>query len=69
MPAKNTTPASADLKRLIREHEELEEKLYTALISDHIPKGTDIMSELWDYAEQMSGWMPGNDEGDDYYDD
>lgn len=54
-----------EFKRLLREHEELETRLYTALISDHIPRGTDIRSELWDYAERMSGCVPEENEYDE----
>lgn len=56
---------AAELRKKLRSHEELERKLYTALISDHIPRGTDIAGELWDYAESMSGICP--DDGDDDY--
>ena len=65
MPTQRTTLTTADLRRIVREHEELERRLYAALISDHITGKSDVYGELWDYAEQMAGCIP-EDEGDDY---
>ena len=65
MPTQRTALTMADLRRIIREHEELESKLYAALISDHIAKKTDVYGELWDYAERMAGCIP-EEEDDDY---
>ena len=56
---------AAELRKKLRDHEELERRLYTALISDHIARGTDIAGELWDYAERMAGCIPADDT-DDY---
>ena len=64
MSTQRTAPTVSELKKEIREHEELERLLYTVLISDHITKKTDIRSELLDYAERMSGCVP--DDEDDY---
>lgn len=72
MPTQRASPSVADLRRAIREHEELERRLYTALISDHITKKTDIMGELWNYAEQMAGLVPAEEDDGEigfYYDD
>ena len=70
MPTQRAAPTVSGLKKEIREHEELERLLYTALISDHITRKTDIRGELLDYAERMSGCVP-DDEADEYeyYDD
>ena len=65
MPAQRASPTVSDLRKEIREHEELERRLYTALISDHITRKTDIRGELWDYAERMAGCIPA-DEADEY---
>lgn len=63
-------PTVSELKKEIREHEELERRLYAALISDHITRRTDIRGELWDYAERMSGCVPDGEADDyEYYDD
>ena len=69
MPAQRTTPTVSALKKEIREHEELERLLYSALISDHITKRTDIRGELQDYAERMSGCVPDDEDDYGYYDD
>lgn len=69
MPAQRTALATAD-RHTVREHEELERRLYAALISDHITGKTDVYSELWDYAETMAGCIPEDEEDDyGYYDD
>lgn len=72
MPTKKPAPTVAELKKQLRAHEELERKLYTALISDHITRSTDIHGALWDYAEQMSGCVPedwSDDDADGLFDD
>ena len=69
MPAQRPAPDVKSLRKQISEHEALEQKLYEALISDHITKRTDIYGALWDYAESMSGCVPGEDDYGLYYDD
>lgn len=69
LPAQRAAPTVSALKKEIREHEELERLLYTALISDHIARGADIRGELWDYAEGMSGCVPDDMEDYGYNDD
>lgn len=69
MPAQRAAPTVSSLKKEIREHVELERLLYTALISDHITKRTDIRSELQDYAERMSGCVPDDEDEYGYYED
>lgn len=71
MPAPRAAPTAAELKSIIRSHEELERKLYAVLISGEMTAKQNIFEELWDYAEGMSGCTP---EGDDdelgfYFDD
>ena len=69
MPQQRTAAGVAELRKKLKSHEELERRLYTALISDHIERGTDIASELWDYAERMSGCVPDDEDDYGYYDD
>ena len=64
MPQQSAVAGAAELRKKLKSHEELERRLYTALISDHITKATDIRGELLDYAERMSGCVP--DDEDDY---
>ena len=63
------SPSIQSLKAEIKKHEVLERKLYEVLISTHIRKSTkiaDIYEELWNYAEEQSGYVP---EDDDFFDD
>lgn len=54
------------LKAEIKRHEALERKLFEILVSVPIRKTTDIYEELWNYAEEQSGFIP---EGEDFYDE
>ncbi len=54
------------LKAEIKRHEALERKLFEVLICVPIRKTTDIYEELWNYAEEQSGFVP---DGEDFYGD
>ena len=69
MPQQSAVAGAAELRKKLKSHEELERRLYTALISDHIERGTDIAGELWDYAERMSGCVPDDEDDYGYYKD
>ena len=63
------SPSIQSLKAEIKKHEVLERKLYEVLISTNIRKSTkiaDIYEELWNYAEEQSGFVP---EDDDFFDE
>ena len=66
MPTQRGSPTIQSLKAEIKRHEALERKLFEVLVSVPIRKTTDIYEELWNYAEEQSGFVP---EEDDYYDD
>jgi hypothetical protein len=70
MPTQRGSPSIQSLKAEVKRHEALERKLYDALISTNIRKNiksADIYEELWNYAEEQSGFIP-EEEGffDDY---
>lgn len=63
------SPSIQSLKAEIKKHEVLERKLYEVLISTNIRKSmknADIYEELWNYAEEQSGYVP---EDEDFFDD
>lgn len=66
MPTQRGSPTIQSLKAEIKRHEALERKLFEVLVSVPIRKTTDIYEELWNYAEEQSGFVP---EEDDFYDD
>jgi len=69
MQSQRASPTIQSLKAEIKRHEALERKLYEVLISTNIRKSTkiaDIYEELWNYAEEQSGYVP---EDDDFFDD
>ena len=53
-------------QRSVKEHEDLERRLYEVLISGRISKSSDIFEELSAYADEMMGFCPDEEE---YYDD
>ncbi len=58
--------ASASKPRTLKEHEDLERRLYEVLISSRLTKSTDIYDELSAYADEMMGLCP---DEEDFYDD
>ncbi len=67
MQGQRAGPTIQSLKAEIRRHEALERKLFEVLVCVPIRKTTDIYEELWNYAEEQSGFIP--DGEDFYYDD
>jgi len=52
--------------RTIKEHEELERRLYEVLISGRVSRSTNVFDELWAYADEMMGYCP---DEENFYDD
>lgn len=70
MQKQRDAPSVQSLKAEIKKHEALERKLYEVLISTNIRKSTkiaDIYEELWNYAEEQSGYVPDEDDFFDYF--
>lgn len=53
-------------QRSLKEHEDLERRLYEVLISGRISKSSDIFEELSVYCDEMMGFCPDDEE---FYDD
>lgn len=60
--AKTTSKKQHSLK----DHEDLERRLYEVLISGRITRSSDIFEELSTYADEMMGFCPDEEE---FYDD